>query len=796
MATSSSFSYAQAAKGQAPNVTTTSTGTSTQSTSTSEDHIADIKDAIKNQSATDEQGSISNDASAKDRATDEASPVEHADSVFGQDNVSAQPTNDTTSTTAISLNGSRRDDDDAATESSARRSDKSAARSSSSSTRLTDETELKKGQRKGRKGKAATNGESEKNKEKEAEKEKEQPKIELTEAPMPSVNIWTQRKEAQDAKGKPSSAPAASPSAAGKADGSVASTETWGNSQDSKKKSKATESADSATAGGAQSGGVNGVKQPRKAAEDGETSRRSGARGSRAGDKAEALPPVGDASSWPTPETALKDDKRKPGEKAERTEQVEVHDDGAGHKSRKKEQWARMEFVPTVNFETPVPAMRGSRGGGRNGRGGRDVSTRGGGNAASTAVADRAADASAANAAKGGNDQREKSKDGAVPSRPTSVPPSTTRQAEPHRSRDARKTTSRPKDAATGEHAGPRGDGRGERGGRGGYRGRGGHQNVSLHNQQGSFNPNGTTFAPQPLAPRHQQYTSPPLPQSNSFPQGFGPARASGGRGGNRQSTVSNYSHRPNGNGNRPRPISTSGNMGYTWDAYANMPMTAPAYPPQHPFDFHVRSVLTQQIDFYFSLENLCKDLHLRKNMDSQGFVPLSLIHGFQRVFQLCGPNLHLLRAAVSDSTAMDFVIGKDGLERVRARHHWQKFVLPTDQRSEAAQTDGPEAFQNCSADQLVDMGAGEYLATSPPLYVNGAGFEAIPHTNGAYAVEANGQLSAAVPDFQPSGVFAGQQQDQVNGDLNGTAPAAESSEGQTLVNGSHGEPHVEALQS
>ncbi|CRK37936.1 hypothetical protein BN1708_020403, partial [Verticillium longisporum] len=92
-------------------------------------------------------------------------------------------------------------------------------RSSSSSTRVTDENDGKKGQRKGRKSKAATNGEADKNKDKEAEKEKEQPKIELTEAPMPSVNIWTQRKEAQDARVKPSSAPAGAQTTAAKADG-------------------------------------------------------------------------------------------------------------------------------------------------------------------------------------------------------------------------------------------------------------------------------------------------------------------------------------------------------------------------------------------------------------------------------------------------------------------------------------------------------------------------------------------------------------------------------------------------
>lgn len=33
-----------------------------------------------------------------------------------------------------------------------------------------------------------------------------------------------------------------------------------------------------------------------------------------------------------------------------------------------------------------------------------------------------------------------------------------------------------------------------------------------------------------------------------------------------------------------------------------------------------------------YSQDNLCKDLFLRQNMDEQGWVPISLIAGFNRV--------------------------------------------------------------------------------------------------------------------------------------------------------------------
>ncbi|AQL09648.1 La-related protein 1C [Zea mays] len=44
------------------------------------------------------------------------------------------------------------------------------------------------------------------------------------------------------------------------------------------------------------------------------------------------------------------------------------------------------------------------------------------------------------------------------------------------------------------------------------------------------------------------------------------------------------------------------------------------------------RKNLLEQIEYYFSDDNLCKDLYLRQHMDGQGWVPLSLIAGFRQV--------------------------------------------------------------------------------------------------------------------------------------------------------------------
>lgn len=52
-----------------------------------------------------------------------------------------------------------------------------------------------------------------------------------------------------------------------------------------------------------------------------------------------------------------------------------------------------------------------------------------------------------------------------------------------------------------------------------------------------------------------------------------------------------------------------------------------PISPKQDP-----QQALIQQIDYYFSLDNLIRDVFLRKNMDEEGWVPLRLILEFKRV--------------------------------------------------------------------------------------------------------------------------------------------------------------------
>ncbi|KAL0924641.1 hypothetical protein M5K25_005490 [Dendrobium thyrsiflorum] len=118
--------------------------------------------------------------------------------------------------------------------------------------------------------------------------------------------------------------------------------------------------------------------------------------------------------------------------------------------------------------------------------------------------------------------------------------------------------------------------------------------------------------------------------------------------------------------------------------AHTPQVMLFPAVDPQ-------RAMLLKQIDYYFSLENLCKDLYLRQNMDEQGWVPISLIAGFNRVKQLTNNMQYII-----DTVQLSNVVEVQG-DKIRKRNDWMAWILhPTDnlvdQPSPVANLDGLEA--------------------------------------------------------------------------------------------------------
>jgi la-related protein 1 len=740
-------------------------------------------------------------------------------------------------------------------------SEEKAQRSSSRTSRSTDGEP-----RKGRKGKKGRNhdkeGDADKAQEEQVEKEPPRPVI-LAEAPIPSINIWHKRIEAQVAKSKV--APAGSSQAATAAQPAQV--------EESKKRSATEES--TTKQGEAQNGAAGEKLQQRKSVDFSRIAdqlpRRSGPRGSRVAEKdekkgAESLPPVADATLWPDVKAAVAVDegKKKPQEKTERVEKD--GQDEASSSKRSKKEWVAIPYVPTVNFQTPMPQRSSKPRGGA--RGGRDAGTTRGahGNAANAHAApltSPTADKTPATTnATGSKDSRPREGSGAT--RANSLPPTSAKRASIDSSfgREMRKpsapaTTDRSRDQASEnpwvshprrpEHrimaplheVGPAdqleyqsagakaengradrvdfgqasaeqqqshfasrhfSDRRGEAGfkgydnlkeggmptpkeqsfstrergdgqsrGRGGYRTRGSH-NVSVGgHQQTGYSANGQ-YPGHPLPGRQSAPYSPPAHQ-NAFGNAYGAGSTrGGGRGSGRGNSGAAGYGRVNANGAAPTkmaPINT-GNVGYDYQMqqYAT-------YPPMHQppvYDAGVLPLLTLQVEYYLSVDNLCKDTWLRKHMDSQGFVPFNLIAGFNRVKDLA-PDVEHIRLACENSDKMDYVQGEDGIERLRARELWDRFVLPMEERVEEARNDGPSQLWSRSRHSRPMYGAPMlplgYHATSPTMfpgnypteeqmyqqpYMNGAHYDTSMKggdVNGhRYAQET--QLSATVPEFSP----------------------------------------------
>lgn len=201
-----------------------------------------------------------------------------------------------------------------------------------------------------------------------------------------------------------------------------------------------------------------------------------------------------------------------------------------------------------------------------------------------------------------------------------------------------------------------------------------------------------------------------------------------------------------------------------------NVSYDAAMYPQQpSPFNYFENNILTlvqTQIEYYFSIDNLCKDMFLRRHMDSQGFVFLKFITQFRRMQDLTHDH-NLVRVASENSREVELVTGEDGLDRLRRREGWDTWVQPIDQRDPSAQNDGPKALHRQNRLQMSaiypTMMHGGYPTDAPAVYSpSGPNAHFAPYINGEHMVSPmpiglNGHaaveshLSAAVPEFSPA---------------------------------------------
>ncbi|KAJ0964060.1 hypothetical protein J5N97_029182 [Dioscorea zingiberensis] len=152
-------------------------------------------------------------------------------------------------------------------------------------------------------------------------------------------------------------------------------------------------------------------------------------------------------------------------------------------------------------------------------------------------------------------------------------------------------------------------------------------------------------------------------------------------------------------------------------EAIRNMPLVAPVVPPMlfYP-QIDSRAMLLKQIEFYFSTDNLCKDIYLRRQMDDQGWVPVSVIAGFNKVKQLTNDEQFIL-----DTIRVSSLLEVQG-DKIRKRNDWMIWLLPSHQFKTAAGPSSPEtANYDSLAAQMQTVGLEESNTTRVTTHTEAA---------------------------------------------------------------------------
>ncbi|CAO3637454.1 unnamed protein product [Cunninghamella echinulata] len=93
---------------------------------------------------------------------------------------------------------------------------------------------------------------------------------------------------------------------------------------------------------------------------------------------------------------------------------------------------------------------------------------------------------------------------------------------------------------------------------------------------------------------------------------------------------------------------------------------------PVYVHEDMLKMYIAQQIEYYFSIDNLCKDLYLRSQMDKDGYIDLSVLANFNRVKGL-STDLNLIHDALVKSEIVQVTSDK----KIRKREGWELWILP-----------------------------------------------------------------------------------------------------------------------
>ncbi|XP_038269336.1 la-related protein 1 isoform X4 [Dermochelys coriacea] len=102
-----------------------------------------------------------------------------------------------------------------------------------------------------------------------------------------------------------------------------------------------------------------------------------------------------------------------------------------------------------------------------------------------------------------------------------------------------------------------------------------------------------------------------------------------------------------------------------------------------------LKDYIKRQIEYYFSVDNLERDFFLRRKMDTEGFLPITLIASFHRV-QALTTDVSLIVKALKDSKVVEILD-----QKIRRKEQPEKWPLPGPPMADYTQTDFSQLI-NC----------------------------------------------------------------------------------------------------
>ncbi|KAG0309529.1 La ribonucleoprotein domain member 1 [Linnemannia gamsii] len=164
-----------------------------------------------------------------------------------------------------------------------------------------------------------------------------------------------------------------------------------------------------------------------------------------------------------------------------------------------------------------------------------------------------------------------------------------------------------------------------------------------------------------------------------------------------------------------------------------------------------LKSFILQQMEYYFSVENLCKDVYMRKQMNDEGYVPLSLVANFNRVKYLTTDH-----ALIKDVLKTSKEIETKG-DKIRRRGDWATWVFPKEDGAAPLPTHRSSYVPPPRSPHPVTISASLPVKSAIPTTPNGDDWH-VKHSKS----KRRGSVSHPSPAPQPAEKFPSDEDDEV----------------------------------